>query len=192
MYGIMAGLGGLLGVAAMLLIREPERGRYLDEAAKQKEKEKKEKAALEAAQSNKNPLRAFVDNLAYVFTLPCARNTFMASALRNFGGIIVSSFIPVFFGRNFPAFKAEFALFNAMAQVVFGLTASLGSGIISDKFEKKSLLTKAMVCISGCAIAPILLCTATLQTSSFWLSMVCFMFSVLVQGTYSGPAITMI
>ncbi len=34
MYGIMAGLGGLFSLATMLLIREPERGRYLDEAAK--------------------------------------------------------------------------------------------------------------------------------------------------------------
>ena len=130
--------------------------------------------------------------MAYVFTLPTARNTFIASSLRNFGGIIVSSFIPVFFGRVYPAFKAEFALFNALAQVIFGLTASMAGGIISDKFEKKSLMTKALVCISGCVIAPILLCTATLQSSYFWLSMVCFMFSVLAQGTYSGPAITMI
>ncbi len=53
--------------------------------------------------------------MTYVFTLPCARNVFAAGALRNFGGIIVSSFIPIYFGRNFPAYKAEFALFNAMA-----------------------------------------------------------------------------
>ena len=68
----------------------------------------------------------------------------------------------------------------------------MAGGIISDKFEKKSLMTKALVCISGCLIAPMLLCTATLQSQYFWLSMVCFMFSVLAQGTYSGPAITMI
>ena len=127
-----------------------------------------------------------------MFTLPCARNTLIASSLRNFGGIIVSSFIPVFFGRVFPAFKAEFALFNAMSQTVFGLTASLAGGILADKFEKKSYLTKALICISGCLIAPLLIATATLQSSNFYLAMICFAFSTLVQGTYSGPAITMI
>lgn len=34
MFGIMAGLGGLFSLAIMTLIKEPERGRYLDEAAK--------------------------------------------------------------------------------------------------------------------------------------------------------------
>ena len=40
-YGIMAGLSTILGLACMALIREPERGRYLDEATKRKEAEKK-------------------------------------------------------------------------------------------------------------------------------------------------------
>lgn len=70
---------------------------------------------MEAQMNKKSPLKKFVDNLAYVFTLPTARNVFIASGLRNFGGIIVSSFIPIFFGRVYPAYKAEFALFNALA-----------------------------------------------------------------------------
>jgi MFS family permease len=191
-YMIMCGLGTVFGLATMALIKEPERGRYLDSATKQKELEKKEKEAEEAKLNNKNPLRSFVDNIGLVFTLPCARNTLIASSLRNFGGMIVSSFLPVFFGRNFPAFKAEYAMLNAAALSICGLTASLAGGIIADKFEKKTYMTKALLCISGCFLSPFLIALGTLSTGNFYLSVLCYALKVLVSGTYSGPAITMI
>ena len=106
--------------------------------------------------------------------------------------MIVSSFLPVFFGRNFPAFKAEYAMLNAAALSICGLTASLAGGIIADKFEKKSYMTKALLCIQGCAISPFLIALGTLSTGNFYLSVLCYALKVLVSGTYSGPAITMI
>lgn len=116
----------------------------------------------------------------------------MASSLRNFGGIIISSYLPVFFLRNFPAFKAEYAMLNALAQFVCGMTASLGGGILADKFEKKSYWTKAFICMTGCALAFPLIALGTLTTGNFYLSMLCQALMLLVSGTYSGPAITMI
>lgn len=190
-YSIMGLVGAAFGLLTMTLIKEPERGRYLSEAEKQKEKEKKEKAELEK-NNGKNPITAFCENIALVFSLPCARNTLIASSLRNFGGMIVSSFLPVFFGRNFPAFKAEYAMLNAAALSMCGLTASLAGGIIADKFEKKSYMTKAFLCIFGCAMSPFLIALGTLSTGNFYLSVLCYAIKVLVSGTYSGPAITMI
>jgi nitrate/nitrite transporter NarK len=187
----MGAVGIAFGIATALLIKEPERGRYLSESEKQKEKEKKEKAELEA-QNGKNPIAAFCENIALVFSLPTARNTLIASSLRNFGGMIVSSFLPVFFGRNFPAFKAEYAMLNAAALSMCGLTASLAGGIIADKFEKKSYMTKAFLCIFGCAVSPFLIALGTLSTGNFYLSVLCYALKVLFSGTYSGPAITMI
>jgi MFS family permease len=191
-YGVMGAMGALTGLLCMLFIREPERGRYLDEATKLKEKEKKEKAEKEALENPKNPVKAFVDNLGLVFTLNCARNTLIASSLRNFGGMIVSTFLPVFFGRNFPAFKGEYAVLNAFALTFCGMAASLAGGIIADKFEKKSLMTKAYLCISGCIASVPLIALGCLSTSNFYLSVLCYALKVLVSGTYSGPAITMI
>mmetsp|Transcript_10078 Transcript_10078/g.16997 ORF Transcript_10078/g.16997 Transcript_10078/m.16997 type:complete len:204 (+) Transcript_10078:1505-2116(+) len=104
----------------------------------------------------------------------------------------VSSFLPVFFGKNFPAFKAEYALLNAAALSICGLIASLGGGIIADKFEKKSYWTKAFICMFGCALSVPLIAIGTLQTSNFYLGVLCYALKVLVSGTYSGPAITMI
>lgn len=192
-YGIMAATGGLFGLATMAFVKEPERGGYLDEATKEKERLKKKKAEEEALKNKgKNPVTAFCENIGIVLKLPCARNTLIASSLRNFGGMIVSSFLPVFFGRNFPAFKAEYAMLNAAALSICGLTASLAGGIIADKFEKKSYMTKALLCIQGCAISPFLIALGTLSTGNFYLSVLCYALKVLVSGTYSGPAITMI
>lgn len=40
--GIMAVIGCVFGLATMFFIKEPERGRYIDEATKKKERERKE------------------------------------------------------------------------------------------------------------------------------------------------------
>jgi Na+/melibiose symporter-like transporter len=185
-------IGGIFAIATMLFVKEPARGRYLDEATKRKEAEKKAKAEAEAKMEKKNPIKAFIDNVGVVFTLPTARNVLIASSLRNFGGMIVSSFLPVFFGRNFPGYKAEYAYLNALALSVGGLVASLAGGIMADKLEKKSYMSKAMICISGCILSVPLIALGTLTTGNFYLSVLCYALKVLVSGTYSGPAITMI
>jgi len=185
-------IGGIFAIATMLFVKEPARGRYLDEATKRKEAEKKAKAEAEAKMEKKNPIKAFIDNVGVVFTLPTSRNVLIASSLRNFGGMIVSSFLPVFFGRNFPGYKAEYAYLNALALSVGGLVASLAGGIMADKLEKKSYMSKAMICISGCILSVPLIALGTLTTGNFYLSVLCYALKVLVSGTYSGPAITMI
>lgn len=190
--GIMAAVGTAFGAATMAFIKEPERGRYLDEATKRKEQEKKEAEAKAAAENKKNPIKAFIENISVVFKLPCAKNVLIASSLRNFGGIIIAAYLPVFFGKNFPTFKAEYALLNAIAVSVCGMVASLSGGILADKYESKSYMTKAMICIIGCALSFPLVALGTLQTSNFYLSVLCYALKVLVSGTYSGPAITMI
>ena len=115
----------------------------------------------------------------------------IAGWLRNFGGIIIPSYLPLFFGRNYPTYKKEYALLNAIQLVICGLTASLGGGILSDKYEKKSYWTKAAICMVGCALSFPLMALGTMQTSNFYLSLFAYALKVLVSGTYSGPAITM-
>jgi MFS family permease len=191
--GIMSAIGTVIGAATMAFVKEPERGRYLDEATKQKELAKKEAEAVVAAENkNKNPIKAFFDNISEVFKLPCAKNVLIASSLRNFGGIIIAAYLPVFFGKNFPGYKAEYALLNAVAVSVCGMVASISGGLIADKYESKSYMTKALICIAGCALSFPLVALGTLSTSNFYLSVLCYGLKVLVSGTYSGPAITMI
>lgn len=139
-----------------------------------------------------NPIKAFLKNISVVFKLPCSRNVLIASSLRNFGGIIIAAYLPVFFGKNFPTFKAEYALLNAAAVSICGMVASISGGLIADKYEAKSYMTKAWICIVGCALSLPLVALGTLSTSNFYLSVLCYALKVLVSGTYSGPAITMI
>lgn len=191
-YGIMAAAGIAFGAATMLFVKEPERGRFLSAEEKAKEAKKKKEKEEAAAKQSGNPIQAFFENIGVVFKLPCARNVLMASSLRNFGGMIVSSFLPVFFGKNFPAFKAEYALLNAAALSICGLVASLAGGILADKLEKKTKWAKAGICMTGCALSLPLIALGTLTTGNFYLSVLCYALKVLVSGTYSGPAITMI
>lgn len=191
-FGIISAIGCMFGLLTMALVREPERGGFLSLKEKQAEAEKKKKKEEEAKLKSGNPIKNFLDSLSLVFKLPCARNVLIASSLRNFGGMVVAVFLPVFFGKNYPAFKAQYAVLNAAAVSGCGLAASLAGGIMADKFEKKSYWAKALICMSGCALSFPLIALGTLQTSSFYLSVLCYALKVLVSGTYSGPAITMI
>lgn len=50
-------------------------------------------------------LKTFIKNLVEVTKLPCTRNVLIAGFLRNFAGCIVTYYLPVYFGKNFPSFK---------------------------------------------------------------------------------------
>ena len=76
---------------------------------------------------------------------PVCANIFAAGFVRTIGSTIVTAYTPVFFQRVFPGFKAKYAMLNAMALIGCGISSSLLGGIISDKFEKKSYMTKANI-----------------------------------------------
>jgi nitrate/nitrite transporter NarK len=73
--------------------------------------------------------------------------------MRTFAGISAATYLPVYFLKVFPAYKAEYAVWNAVSLAVGGLVASLAGGIISDHFESKSLMSKAYICMISSALA---------------------------------------
>jgi predicted MFS family arabinose efflux permease len=158
----MAVVGSIFGALTMAFVGEPERGRYLDEETKKKELEKKEADAKAALENKKNPVASFFKNISVVFKLPCAKNVLIAASLRNIGGMVIAAYLPVFFGKNFPMNKAEYAVLNAIGVSVCGLVASLSGGILADKFESKSYMTKAIICMVGCALSFPLVAIGTL------------------------------
>ena len=80
---------------------------------------------------------------------------------------------------------------NSLILSVGGLLSSVIGGIIADKYEKKSYMTKAYICMAGTILACPLMAIATLQTSNFWLSMACHALITLTSAAFSGSAITM-
>ena len=112
--------------------------------------------------------------------------------LRNLGGSCITYFLPIFFGRNFPLFKAEYSFVNTLILTVLGFTSGIFFGLLADKFETKNRWTKALICMLGSGLSLPLIAVACLQTSNFWLSMVCYAIMVFISAPFSGQAITMI
>jgi MFS family permease len=126
-----------------------------------------------------------------VFKLPCTKYVLIGGFLRNFAGCIITYYLPVFFGKNFPEMKTTYSLVNAAILSGGGIIASLISGILADKLESKSYWSKGIICCIGQSLAVPFLCMAVLQNSNFWLSICSYAAYFLIGSTYVGPAITM-
>lgn len=133
---------------------------------------------------------SFLQAMRKVVKHPVCSNIFAAGFARAVYNSAALAFIPVLFQRLYPAFKSQYALINAAALVGCGFSSSLLGGVISDKFEKKSYMTKSLVIILGNTIGiPIFagLCFA----SNFYVAMTCFALCLFFQSCYLAPAITM-
>jgi sugar phosphate permease len=151
----MAGISAIVSMMIALFVQEPVRGRFMTKVEKDKEAEKKAQAAAEKAQreaagiKEENGVVAFVKNMIEVFKLPCTRNVLIGGFLRNFAGCIITYYLPVFFGKNYPEMKTTYSLVNAAILSLGGITASLISGILADKLESKSYWSKGIICCIG-------------------------------------------
>jgi MFS family permease len=114
----------------------------------------------------------------------------LGTFFRNFGGSVTTYYLPVFFLKCFSNYKVQYSFVNSVILSVVGLASGIIGGVIADKYEKNSYLTKAWICILGSAAAIPLIGIATMQPS-FWVSMVCFTLFTLLASAFSGPAITM-
>mmetsp|Transcript_1212 Transcript_1212/g.2209 ORF Transcript_1212/g.2209 Transcript_1212/m.2209 type:complete len:345 (+) Transcript_1212:688-1722(+) len=182
-------VGVLTGLATLLLVREPKRGAFMNFAQREERKEherqdKIERQKMSFAQKAKSALFDIWD-------FPTAKWVTIAASLRSFGGMATATFLPVFIQKAFPMFKSEYAVANAIALSVFGFTSSLLGGIISDRLEHKNLMTKAIICCVGSFLAGPLMAFICLNTSSFWMTMGVLCVKILVSGSYTSPAITM-
>ena len=98
----------------------------------------------------------------------------------------------MFFLQNYPQYEDEYSFINSIVLSVLGLASGIVAGIISDKFEKKSLLTKSWICMAGSISALPLIALATLQTDNFDLSILCYSIFTLFAAATSGSSITML
>jgi MFS family permease len=187
-YCVMGGLGLIGATLAALVIKNPIRGQF-DRVLSAKEKMEAE--AKKAAKKNKpKGFRDFLSQMSEINKNPVCKNIFIAGYLRTMGSMIVTAFVPVFFQKVFPAFKSQYALINAAALTIFGFSSSLIGGMLSDKYEKKSYMTKSRIIMAGHFMAVPLTAIACFSTN-FWLSIACFAAKIFVSGSYYAPAITM-
>lgn len=128
--------------------------------------------------------------LADLIKNPVNKWCLLGTFFRNFGGSVTTYYLPVFFLKNFPAMKIQYSFVNSVVLSVLGLLSGIIGGIIADKYEKKSLWTKALIPMIGSAAAIPLIGCATL-VPNFWLGMGCFSIFTFLSSAFSGPAITM-
>jgi sugar phosphate permease len=99
--------------------------------------------------------------------------------------------LPAFFQKVYPLYKTQYSLYTALIISICGFSSNLIGGLISDKYEKKSRMTKAIVSIVGSALAIPAVGLCTLTTNSFHTSLFFMAVSYLVSECWMSPAVTM-
>ena len=143
----------------------------------------KEAAAVASGEKEQAGFKELIAN-------PVNRWVLTGSFFRNFGGSITTYYLPVFFLKNFAAYKVQYSFVNSVILSLVGLASGIIGGILADKYEKKTPWIKALIPIIGSAASVPLIAIATMQ-GNFWISMVCFTLFTLLSSAFSGPAITM-
>lgn len=92
---------------------------------------------------------------------------------------------------NFPTFKLEYGLYNALIVSIMGFISTVSGGIISDRFEKSNRMTKALVCMVGSALAIPAITLCVLNPTNFYRSLFFMGVKFLVSECWMSPAITM-
>ena len=115
----------------------------------------------------------------------------LAGMFRYFETFSVLYFLPSFFMKVYPAYKVQYGLYNSLIIASLGFCSTLLGGLISDRFEKRNRLTKALVCMIGSGLAIPAIAACTLTTGSFYISLAAMAIKYLVSECWMSPAITM-
>ena len=189
MYNTIGTIGVVFGFLAMLLIKEPPRGVYDmqaeikgDDSIKSSDSKDGEKVSV---------FKELKESLSEVWTNPVVKWTTIGGMFRFFETFSHVYWMPSFIQQVYPAYKSQFGLYYALIVAGGGFIATIMGGLISDKYEKKNRMTKALVCLVGGIIAIPALSTCVLTTTNFWLSMSALAIKYLASENWMSPAITM-
>jgi sugar phosphate permease len=123
---------------------------------------------------------------------PTTKFITMGGTFRHFSDAIIAAFLPVFFLRTYPGYKAQYAALNALILTFGGFTSNLLAGLIGDRFEKKYPMVKGWItCLSTIFSLPMML-LACAGHGNFYISIGSIAAYVLLSGGYHSTAVTMI
>jgi MFS family permease len=117
--------------------------------------------------------------------------TTIAGCFRFWETFAIVYYLPSFFQKVYPLFKGEYGLYNAMIVAGMGFLSTIVGGLLSDKYEKKSRMTKSYICMIGSALGLPAIMLCTLVTGNFYLSLFAMAVKYLVAECWMSPAITM-
>ena len=130
--------------------------------------------------------------MLFIIENPNTRYLTIAGILRKFSDMIITCYLPIFFMKNYPKFKTEYALFGAVMLAVLGFISNLLTGLIGDRFENKNPMVKGWICSISALISCFLSVLACSGHGNFWLTMFAVSMHILISGGFSTTAITMI
>jgi len=85
----------------------------------------------------------------------------------------------------------EYGLYSAAIVASMGALSTILGGLLSDRFERRSRMTKIYICSLGSLLAIPAIGLCVLNTSNFYLSLVAMGFKYLISECWMSPAITM-
>lgn len=188
-YGILGAISGLIGLGTIAFVKEPIK-KVVDAIKDNKAKADAAAAAKDAFYSEEELADMKEKPFKYLLSNPVNRWVMAGAFMRNVGGSVITYYLPVFFLKNFAAFKSQYSAVNGLILSSCGLASSLIAGIVADKYESKNKMTKAYICMLNFFALP-LYALGTLQTSNFWLSLACHALATLLTAAFSGSCITM-
>lgn len=194
-YGLMGAFGLAVGLGSMLLVREPKEQVSIDASNNSQTNQKINNCddiTKEEEPENKGLFARLRSSFFDVVENPTTKYILLGGMFRHFADAAIASFLPLFFLRSYPGFKAQYALLNALILTVFGFTSNLTAGIIGDKFEKKFPMTKGWITSLSTILSIPFIIACCLGHGNFWISISSIAAYVLVSGGYHATAVTMI
>ena len=85
----------------------------------------------------------------------------------------------------------EYGFYNALIVSTMGFLSTVAGGLISDRFEKRSRMTKSLVCLVGSALAIPAITCCVLNPVNFYRALFFMAIKFLVSECWMSPAITM-
>lgn len=82
-------------------------------------------------------------------------------------------------------------MISAAIMTILGFTSNIAGGILSDKFETKSLMTKSIICVASCIFSLPFIALVTGAHANFFLTMIGLAGYTFFSGSYTSAAITM-
>ena len=82
-------------------------------------------------------------------------------------------------------------MYNALIISLCGFMSTVLCGVLSDKFENKSRMTKAYICMAGSAFAIPAIMACVLTTNNFYISLIALAIKYILSEGWMSPAITM-
>jgi MFS family permease len=112
--------------------------------------------------------------------------------MRFFESFAFVYYAPAFYQRCFPEMKSTYAVLNGIVQSGGAFLSAIAGGIISDRYERKSKMTKAYIGITTSVIGILLAGGISLfQGTNFYVSMCFLALKFLFTEGWMAPTITM-